>query len=315
VTRFQHLAISAAAATYLLIVVGAVVRVTDSGLGCPDWPLCQGHLIPRLELNALIEYSHRLLGAVTSVLIMVTVAAALVTRRREPAVLVPAVLAPLLLALQIPLGAVVVLLELAPMAVLVHLAMAMLILALLVWLVVVGGAPTTRTGLARCRSRFQWLVWATVAAVLLLVLIGAYVRSSGGGWACPSFPSCNDGELLPLNGGPLVQIQLLHRGAASLVGVLVLVIAIEAWRTQRHIPPVIAATAALAIALVVQVGIGGATVLGGLPAALRGLHVAGAAGVWVSAVALASLSEWSGLALRPDPTRSAQQVRRRLRHA
>jgi heme A synthase len=290
-TRFQRLSLATATTTYLLIVAGAVVRVTDSGLGCPDWPLCHGRLIPPLELTPLIEYSHRLLGALASLLIVCTVAAAWLAHRREPAIIIAASLLPVLLALQISLGAVVVLLELEPFAVLVHLAMAMLILALLVWLAVVGGAPATRTATAGRRDHFPWLAWTTVALVLALLLIGAYVRATGAGLACRTFPGCNDGELLPANGGPLVAIQLLHRGAASLLVVLAAVTAIQAGRTQRHIRPVMAATIALGITLVAQVAIGGATVLNGLPAALRGLHVAGAGAVWVSAVALASLSQ------------------------
>ncbi len=61
--RFAKLAIAAALATYLLIVVGGLVRATDSGLGCPDWPLCFGAWVPPLELHAWIEHSHRLVAA------------------------------------------------------------------------------------------------------------------------------------------------------------------------------------------------------------------------------------------------------------
>src|ERR687891_1037289 len=62
-TRFPKLAIAAAVATYVLIAVGGLVRATDSGLGCPDWPLCFGAWVPPGELHAWIEHSHRLGGA------------------------------------------------------------------------------------------------------------------------------------------------------------------------------------------------------------------------------------------------------------
>jgi heme A synthase len=299
VSSFQRLAAGAGAATYLLIVVGAVVRVTGSGLGCPDWPLCQGRPIPPLEFTALVEYSHRALGAAASLLIVATVASAWLTRRGERTVLLPASLVPLLLAVEIPLGALVVLQELSPMLVLAHLALAMLILGLLVWLAVAGGSPPLRVGESMRRGHFHWLAWTTGVAVLGLVLTGAYVRANGAGWACQEFPTCNDDELLPLTGGPLVAIQLLHRVSASLVVALVFITTIEAWRTQRHVPSVMTAMGILGVALVAQVAIGGATVLSGLPAALRGLHVAGAAAVWVSAIALASLSERNRA--RPGP--------------
>src|SRR5258706_3983815 len=77
----------AAIFAYLQIALGGVVRVTGSGLGCPDWPLCNGRPYPPADLNAIIEYSHRTVGAVTGVLIVAAVVAAwAVFRTRRPAV-------------------------------------------------------------------------------------------------------------------------------------------------------------------------------------------------------------------------------------
>src|SRR5436190_22045520 len=98
----------AAIFAYLQIALGGVVRVTGSGLGCPDWPLCQGRFVPPLETTAIIEYAHRLLGAVVSPLILALCSAAWLTRLRERPIVVPATLVPVLLAVQIGLGAVVV---------------------------------------------------------------------------------------------------------------------------------------------------------------------------------------------------------------
>ena len=69
--RYSLLAWTAAAATYLLIVLGAVVRITGSGMGCGDhWPLCNGHLFPPLDdLGTLIEWNHRLVAALVSILV------------------------------------------------------------------------------------------------------------------------------------------------------------------------------------------------------------------------------------------------------
>src|SRR5437870_9805823 len=68
----RWLALATVAATYLLIVVGGLVRASGSGLGCPDWPLCYGQPVPPAQTASVIEYSHRALGAVASTLIALT---------------------------------------------------------------------------------------------------------------------------------------------------------------------------------------------------------------------------------------------------
>src|SRR3954465_1048295 len=118
---YPALAVVTVISTYLLIVVGGIVRVTGSGLGCPDWPTCHGQLVPPLETAAIIEYTHRLLGALVSPLILSTTVGAWLVRRPQGAVRLPALALPVLLVIQILLGAVVVKLELPTMVVLVHL--------------------------------------------------------------------------------------------------------------------------------------------------------------------------------------------------
>src|SRR5256885_14545129 len=77
----------AAIFAYLQIALGGIVRVSGSGLGCPDWPLCHGRPYPPADLHAVIEYSHRTVGTITGLLIIATVAGAgLVFRTRRPPV-------------------------------------------------------------------------------------------------------------------------------------------------------------------------------------------------------------------------------------
>src|SRR3989442_7029915 len=123
----------AAIFAYLQIALGGVVRVTGSGLGCPDWPLCQGRPYPPANLNAIIEYSHRTVGAVTGVLIIATVVAAwAVFRTRRPAVAWLATSSVIAVAVEGALGGVVVVSELKPWLVAVHLGLAMIILGCLI---------------------------------------------------------------------------------------------------------------------------------------------------------------------------------------
>ena len=294
-TALRRLALCAASATYLLIVVGAIVRTTGSGLGCgDDWPLCEGRLLPPPNPAAIIEWTHRLLGALVSPGILAVALLAWAQGRSRPAVVVPAILAPVLLAVQIGLGAVVVRLDLAAMVVLVHLAFALVILGLLVWVAVAAAAgssglpPGARlTGHLRSRAaeRFEKLVIVTAGATFLLILIGAYVRASGAGWACLGFPGCN-GQALPFGTSRQVDLHLAHRLVAYIVTALALTTAWQARRLEPARTRLRRAAAGLAGLVLVQIGIGVWAVSVGPGPWVQSAHVAGAAAVWVMAVAL-----------------------------
>src|SRR5947207_6393321 len=112
---FRALTVATAIVTYALVVLGGVVRVSGSGLGCPDWPLCHGRLLPPLDVHAIIEYSHRTTASLTSALVVLTAVIAWLAWRRRRDILLPATLAFLLLIVQVALGAITVRLELPPM--------------------------------------------------------------------------------------------------------------------------------------------------------------------------------------------------------
>jgi heme A synthase len=95
-TGFVRLTIALLASTLALIALGGLVRITGSGLGCPDWPLCHGSIIPPFELAPWIEYMHRLAAASVSVLVLLYTALAWWRYRAHGWLLAPAILAPLL---------------------------------------------------------------------------------------------------------------------------------------------------------------------------------------------------------------------------
>src|SRR6266581_1231058 len=118
--------------TYLLIALGGTVRVTGSGLSCPDWPLCHGQLYAALSKQVLLEQFHRYGASIVSVLVVTLAVLAVMYARKERQILVPALIAPVFLVVQIVLGGLTVLWQLPPEIITAHLATALVIFAMVI---------------------------------------------------------------------------------------------------------------------------------------------------------------------------------------
>jgi len=292
---FRALSIATAVVTYALVVLGGVVRVSGSGLGCPDWPLCHGALLPPLNLHAIIEYSHRTTASLTSTLVVVTAVVAWIAWRQRRDIVVPATVALGLLVVQVALGAITVRLELPPMIVLAHLATAMALLAAVCVTAVAACLPqnvsNARIALKRGSrgATPRRLSRGTAAGTYILILSGSLVVGSGASRSCNAWPLCGGGFSFAFDGLPA--IQLLHRGVAALIGVLIVVSLLTLLARYRGHRAVRATVALTLAALAFQVAVGAAVVALRLPAALRGLHLALASSVWAGTVVLAALAE------------------------
>ena len=292
---FLWVASLAAVMTFLLIVVGGIVRVTGSGLGCPDWPLCYGRIIPPFEFEALIEYTHRLVASLTSPLILATTVMAWLKYRGKRWVTGLSATSLVLLAIQVVLGGITVLTETPPNIVAVHLGTALLILALQIVIAVLAfrldrGRPaqlSLKTPLARYGM-------ATSVSTFLLLVSGALVTSTGASASCAGWPFC-DGLIWPAT--LLSQVHMLHRIIAGLTGLLIISLAIAAYRRRADRPVAFIAAAVTGVLLVAQVIVGAFNVLYGFPMVINGLHVATATAVWGSLVMTTALA-----ALDPKPT-------------
>jgi len=289
---FRVLSVATAVVTYALVVLGGVVRVSGSGLGCPDWPLCHGRLLPPLNLHAIIEYSHRTTASLTSTLVVLTAAVAFIAWRKRRDLVIPATVALVLLIVQVVLGAITVRLELPPMIVLAHLATAMALLGAVCVTAVASLMPAPAGAADRVAMRRMLLA---AGGTYLLIISGSLVVGSGASGACNAWPLCGGGFSFAFDGLPA--IQLLHRGIAGLIGLLIVLSLVSLLARHRSQPAVRATVALTLAALAFQVAVGAAVVTLHLPAALRGLHLALASAVWAGMVILAVMVR----RLSPDP--------------
>ncbi len=286
--RFLSVALAAALLTFLLIVVGGIVRVTGSGLGCPDWPLCYGRIIPPLEFEAIVEYAHRLAASLTSPLILATTIYAWARFQDARWITGLSTISLALLVVQVVLGGITVLTETPPTIVAVHLGTALLILALQIAVAVLafrmlrGELP-----MLSLREPLGRYAMATTATVYLLLVSGALVTGSGASASCAGWPLC-DGLLWPST--LLSQVHMIHRWVAALSGLLIFALAIAAWQRRRERPVAFIAAATTAVLLVAQVVVGALNVVRGFPTVINGLHVATASGVWAGLIVTTVMS-------------------------
>ena len=275
---FRRLAGVTAAATFFLIVLGGLVRVSDSGLGCgpagsglQGWPLCRGDVIPSLELTTVIEYAHRASASVVGLLMLALAVWAWRAYRAQRGIVTATLAAFGLVVAQGLLGALTVELNLDALLVALHLGVAMLLLALVLYVRraarpdVVGAAPPGGGALLRRLSA------ASAAAIFVTIVAGGYMAgterngradeaaSAGAHYACGTdFPLCN-GSLLPFGQTVLADVHLTHRAFMYLAAALVIALALVALRRRPDGGVVRAALVTLAL-LVAQVLVGAANV-------------------------------------------------------
>jgi protoheme IX farnesyltransferase len=286
-TGFQRLALSAAVTTFLLVVVGAVVRSTGSGMGCPDWPTCHGAWIPPLtDMAAWIEWIHRGVAVIVGLLVLAVAVVALWRYRDRASLVVPAVLAVGLTVFQAWLGKVTVDTGNAGQWVTAHLATAMVLLALLTFIVVRARYPAALP--ARGRSqRLSLLVVFAAACVYALLLFGAQVTATGAALVFPDWPLFA-GQLLPvLSSDPVIAAlqtaHFVHRFVAALVAVVIVAAAWACWRAVRNgraSQSVLAIVGTAAALYGVQLVVGALQIWTRLAPWAVALHLALGAAIW-----------------------------------
>ena len=281
---FRRASVVTAIFAYLQIVLGGLVRVSGSGLGCPDWPLCHGRPYPPLDVHAIIEYSHRTVGTITGVLIIATVVGAwLVFRARRPVVAWLATASLVAIAAEGALGGVVVKTELAPWLVAVHLALAMIILGCLIAAAVMSMPASGGASDARFRRLAIWSMAATYA----LLLTGSTVVASGAALSCRTWPLCGGGLTPDFSGSSV--FTMLHRGSVLVIGCLLVWVLVVAWRRWSTIAGMRLMAGGTLAVFALQVAVGAASAVTDAAFA-NGLHVALGTLVWAGVLSTALLT-------------------------
>ncbi len=317
---FRKLVLGAAFLAFAVVVFGAFVRLSDAGLGCPDWPGCYGHVavpqsaearglaqlkFPDQPLNnakAWIEMMHRYLAGTLGLLIL----AIAVYAWRKRADLQQSPVLPLFLAglvvLQALLGMWTVTLLLKPAVVSLHLLGGMATLALLCWLALLQYAAPQSVNAGKMRKLNFW-GWFGLLLLVLQIALGGWVSVNYASLACSGFPLCNgnwvpvmdfassfhflrelgmtaEGE--PLSKSALTAIHWAHRLGALIVFCYLALLATAVVRIQG----LQRYGALLLVVLCVQVVLGIENVLLSLPLALAVAHNAAAALLLIVVVVL-----------------------------
>lgn len=301
-TRFRRLLLITIVATLVLILIGGIVRVSDSGLGCGaagsgthGWPLCEGGLLPASSAESVIEFSHRLAAGVVAVLIAVVALIAWRRLRSHRALVRGAIVAGVLVLAQAALGGLTVEQGLEDELVAAHLGLAMALLGLLIYL---RRAATPERERKPAPSRtLRPLTFVTAGLVLATIVAGGYVAGTeyhgtpdqplvgaheacGSGLSSAQFPGCNGQGFLSFGQSRLADIQLTHRLFMYLTAIAIAAMAAVALRRK-------AASRAFWIApliLVGQIALGAANVWAGKHAGLILGHLLLGTMLWVSVV-------------------------------
>lgn len=262
-------------ATVVLLLAGALVTSTGSGLAVPDWPLAYGRFFPPMVGGILYEHGHRMVAGVVGLLTLVYAGWLwLAEPRRSVRWLGTATLAAVIV--QALLGGITVLLLLPKAVSISHALLAQGFFLLTVTLVQVT-APAWRQGrlagaMPARAGRTGLLAALSFAALVLTLLLGAMVRHFGAGLAIPDFPLAYGGLIPPLGAFPVV-IHFLHRVGALAAALLIAATLVETLRRHRGEAALVRPALAMAVLVALQILLGGGIIWSLRAVPLTALHL------------------------------------------
>ena len=286
--NFRILTILGLIVAFIQISLGGFVRVTDSGMACgDDRPLCDGQLVPTFNYEVVLEYAHRVSGAVLIVLILIIFIYAWRLHRNDPWIFRSATAALVFVIAGAGFGAATVFSELGWGFRLIHLVIAEAVIGSLAF-AFVGALNFTEYGIngpaEGSMASGTVYMFGMMLSLFLLILSGSIMVGLDAGTACGTWPLCN-GSLFP-QGDSRYAIHMGHRLLGIVAGVLMLLAFAWIWRMREWITGAGKVAIVLFILMIAQVLLGAVLIWTGFAPGWRAIHLAGGSLVWLVACVL-----------------------------
>ena len=275
---FRRLTGTVISFTLILIVLGAVVRSTGSGLACPDWPQCYGLWLPTPESLAglggvdfsygqvMLEWTHRLIaGVIVGPLVLWLVIWSFKLRHESGVLPVMMIFALLLVLVQAGLGGLTVLRGNIPWSVAIHLSVALVFLSILIFVFL---SSERQSGIGwsvdYVGTSARILAGMALAVALITISSGAITAKSGASFACESWPLCDAFQWPDLSDW-LVRVHMGHRVFALSVVVFIILLYLTGVRNRREAPRFYKDVRMAFFLTIGEVGLGALVVFTGVP--------------------------------------------------
>ena len=289
---YKVVALLSLVVSFIQIALGGFVRASESGLGCPDWPLCHGKIIPPFEFHTLIEYSHRLNGSLLGILVAVLLILCITRYRRDKQLMLANYAAFTLVVSAGILGGITVITELAWWIRLIHLGIAQFLAACLMYITykfAFDNLSNDYSYLNPIRA-WKWKKILCVSLVFLLIVSGSYMVGIGASSSCSSWPLCKG---LSIPDGMSYQVHMGHRYISVVTLAFVGYISIELMIHAKGNKLIKRVTHSALGLLGIQIILGAVTVWSGFSSHMKVTHLSVATLVWLSVILMSLVAEKS----------------------
>ena len=289
---YKVVALLSLVVSFIQIALGGFVRASESGLGCPDWPLCHGKIIPPFEFHTLIEYSHRLNGSLLGILVAVLLILCIMRYRRDKQLMLANYAAFILVVSAGILGGITVITELAWWIRLIHLGIAQFLAACLMYITykfAFDNLANDHSYLNPIRA-WKWKKIFCVSLVFLLIVSGSYMVGIGASSSCSSWPLCKG---LSIPDGMSYQVHMGHRYISVVTLAFVGYISIELMIHAKGNKLIKRVTHSALGLLGIQIILGAVTVWSGFSSHMKVTHLSVATLVWLSVILMSLVAEKS----------------------